>query len=259
LGAPAELVELEEQLLQKAQLVFTGGMALYEAKRSKHANIHPAPSSVDAAFFRQARQPLTEPADQAPLPHPIAGYCGVIDERLDLELLAHLAARLPHVSFVMLGPVVKIDEDSLPRRPNIHYLGAKPYAELPSYLAHWDVALMPFAMNEATRFISPTKTPEYLAAGRAVVSTPIRDVVEPYGRMGLVRIGADHAQFANHVEALLNAEDTIDRSACDAFLARMSWSSTWAFMESLLREAQRAEQQPTQAVQAPALQGGLHV
>ena len=106
---------------------------------------------------------------------------------MDFELLSGVARARPGWSFVMLGPVVKIDEESLPRAANIHYLGSKSYAELPRYASGWDVALLPFARNESTEFISPTKTPEYLAAGLPVVSTSIRDVVRPYQELGLVQ------------------------------------------------------------------------
>jgi UDP-galactopyranose mutase len=176
-GAPLPLLEREAKLLAAADLVFTGGQSLYEAKRERHPRVHPFPSSIEAEHFRQAREECAEPADQAALPRPRLGYFGVIDERLDLDLVAAVADARPDWQVVMVGPVVKIDLESLPRRANLHYLGMKGYADLPLYLAGWDVALMPFAQNESTRFISPTKTPEYLAGGRPVVSTPIRDVV----------------------------------------------------------------------------------
>ena len=180
--APPGLRANEAALIRAADLVLTGGHAIYEAKRPLHDNIHAFPSSVDQAHFRQrARPPSTRPPDQERIPGPRLGYAGVIDERIDLGLLAACAAARPDWSFVMVGPVVKVDPARLPRAPNIHWLGQRAYAELPAYMAGWDVALMPFALNEATRFISPTKTPEYLAAGCPVVSTPVRDVVRSYG------------------------------------------------------------------------------
>ena len=174
--APPELLELEEELLKAADVVFTGGYSLFEAKKDRHSNVHPFPSSVDPAHFHQARREQADPADQAELARPRLGFYGVIDERLDLELLDRAAEARPDWQFVMVGPVVKIDEADLPRRPNIHYLGGKDYAELPAYLSGWDVALMPFAINEATRFISPTKTPEYLCrrAARGLDPDPRR-------------------------------------------------------------------------------------
>ncbi len=168
--APPDLKARENELLQRADVVFTGGHSLYEANAARHDNIHPFPSSVDVAHFHQARaETVSEPSDQAKIPHPRLGFYGVIDERMDLGLIASVAAARADWQIVMIGPVVKIDPDALPRGPNIHYLGGKDYSALPAYLAGWDVALLPFAINEATRFISPTKTPEYLAAGRPVV------------------------------------------------------------------------------------------
>src|SRR5207253_1746879 len=154
-----------------------GGSSLYEAKKDRHENVHCFPSSVDRAHFLRARAPQIEPGDQADIPRPRLGFYGVLDERFDTDLLAKIAEMRANWSFVMVGPMVKISEDDLPHRQNIHYLGAKTYAELPAYLSGWDVALMPFAMNESTELISPTKTPEYLAGGKPVVSTPIKDVV----------------------------------------------------------------------------------
>ena len=181
--APEHLLELEQELIDRADVVFTGGSSLYEAKKDRHDNVHCFPSSVDRAHFAKARARQFEPADQEDLPQPRLGFYGVIDERFDTELLDKVAEMRPDWSFVMVGPVVKISEDDLPKRPNIHYLGGKTYDELPAYLSGWDVALMPFAMNESTQFISPTKTPEYLAGGKPVVSTPIKDVVRHYGQL----------------------------------------------------------------------------
>lgn len=234
--APPVLREREHALFERAHLVFTGGRSLYESKRHRHPNVHAFPSSVDAAHFARARARQEDPSDQAGIPHPRAGYFGVIDERLDLDLIARLADERPALQLVMLGPVVKIDPATLPRRPNLHWLGMKKYDELPRYLAGWDVALMPFALNEATRFISPTKTLEYLAAGKPIVSTAIRDVVSPYGEEGLVEI-ADAAGFAHAVDAALAADLARHRAAADDFVARTSWDSTWTSMNSLIESA----------------------
>jgi glycosyltransferase involved in cell wall biosynthesis len=241
--APPELIERERELFSRADVVFTGGMALYEAKRTKHRNVHGVPSSVDVPFFQQARQPQPDPAPQASIAHPRAGYCGVIDERLDLELLAELARARPALQIVMIGPVVKIDPATLPKLPNVHYLGGKSYDELPSYMAGWDVAIMPFALNEATRFISPTKTPEYLAAGKRVVSTAITDVVEPYERLGLVRIGRSASEFVAQIDAALQDDGSRDAER-DHFLAGTSWDATWERMQRAIDEAQRARREP---------------
>src|SRR5918998_4520417 len=205
-GAPPALRSREAELFRRADLVFTGGHSLYEAKRDKHPAVYAFPSSIDRAHFAQARERVSEPADQAPLPGPRLGFFGVLDERFDTELLDAAAAARPEWQFVMIGPVVKIDPASLPKRENIHYLGGKQYAELPAYLSGWDVALMPFARNESTRFISPTKTPEYLAAGRAVVSTSIRDVVRPYGEQALVHIADAPEEFVAAVEKAMSED-----------------------------------------------------
>ena len=232
-GAPAALIERERELLLRADLVFTGGYSLYEAKCELHSNSHPFPSSVDVEHFAAARDAQSDPSDQAALGHPRLGFYGVIDERLDLALIDQVARLRPDWQLVLVGPVVKINPTELPRRDNIHYLGAKSYDELPAYLAGWDVAVMPFAMNESTRFISPTKTPEYLAGGRPVVSTPIIDVVRSYGDSGLVRIAADAAEFVAATEAALcdAAQPESLRAKADSILGDMSWDHTWKQMK----------------------------
>ena len=242
-GAPPALLERESRLLALADLVFTGGQSLYEAKRDRHPAVHAFPSSIEADHFGRARSPQPEPADQAGIPRPRLGYFGVIDERIDLDLLAGLADLRPHWQIVMVGPVVKIDPESLPRRANLHYLGMKGYQDLPAYLAGWDAALMPFADNESTRFISPTKTPEYLAGGRPVISTPVRDVVRPYGELGLVEIAAEPAEFAAAVERAL-ARHVPPGPGRETWLARVdehlsggSWSRTWEQMSDLIDAA----------------------
>jgi glycosyltransferase involved in cell wall biosynthesis len=232
MGAPPELIEKERQLLARADVVFTGGYSLWEAKRHQHANAHAMPSSVDIEHFAQARALSADPVDQAPIGHPRLGFFGVIDERFDIELVDELARQRPQWQIVLIGPVVKIDPQTLPRRSNIHYLGAKQYDQLPSYLAGWEVALMPFAINASTRFISPTKTPEYLAGGRPVVSTPIADVISGYGNSGAVAIADTSAAFIAAVEQALSAEarDRVIAQA-DAALDGMSWDKTCAAMK----------------------------
>jgi glycosyltransferase involved in cell wall biosynthesis len=236
-GAPSGLRDAEQQLLSAADVVFTGGQSLYESKRHMHANVHAFPSSVDVAHFARARNAPRDPADQAGIPGPRLGFFGVIDERLDIDLVAALAAARPDWQLVFVGPVVKIDPAKLPRQANVHYLGPKDYSELPAYISGWDVALLPFARNDATRFISPTKTPEYLAAGRPVVSTSIRDVVRPYGERGLARIADTPADFIAAVAAALAEPAAPRRRAADAWLARMSWEMTWAAMWDQVEEA----------------------
>jgi len=224
----------EAELFRAADLVFTGGQALYEAKRTFHPRVHAFPSSIDVPHFLAARQPLEDPPDQAVIPHPRVGYVGVIDERLNLQLLTHVADARPDWHLVMVGPVVKIDPASLPFRENIHYLGMKSYQELPTYLGGWDVAMMPFAHNDATRFISPTKTLEYLAAGKPVVSTSIRDVVRPYGEQGYVLIADTRDEFVRQVDAALVMDGAAHIRKVDALLATTSWDTTWELMNSLI-------------------------
>jgi UDP-galactopyranose mutase len=241
-GAHPHLHKRERELLSRADLVFTGGFSLYHAKRSQHADVHAFPSSVDFEHFSQARESLDEPEDQRMISGPKIGFFGVLDERLDKTLVAHIADARPDWQIVMIGPVVKIDPQELPRRANIHYLGRKSYDELPHYLGGWDVALMPFALNESTRFISPTKTPEYLAGGRPVVSTMIEDVVRQYGDLSGVELAADHEEF---VEATGRALDLARhpeqwRPAADILLADNSWNSTWSRMSGLIREKLRS-------------------
>jgi hypothetical protein len=234
-GAAPELLALEEELLAVADLVFCGGTSLHERMARRHPATHCFPSSVDVAHFRKARADNEDPEDQAGIARPRIGYAGVIDERIDLDLIRGVAAARPDWQIVLVGPIAKIAHADLPTGSNIHRLGIKAYAELPSYLAGWDVGWMPFARNEATRYISPTKTPEYLAAGLPVVSTSIRDVVEPYGRQGLVSI-ADCVETTVEVLEQTLAEGTRDPRRADAFLAERSWDRTWSAMAQLVDE-----------------------
>ena len=237
--APPQLLALERELFGTSDVVFTGGYSLYEAKKDRHPNIHPFPSSVDRGHFAKARAMDAVPDDQAPAGRPRLGFYGVIDERMDLELIAAVAEAHPEWSIVMVGPVVKIDPAELPQRPNIHYLGGKSYEELPVYLGGWDVALMPFAINDSTKFISPTKTPEYLAGGRPVVSTPITDVIRHYSDLEAVFIADGAAAFIEACEkalALMHAGDEWLKDV-DLKLSNLSWDTTYARMAGLVREA----------------------
>ena len=237
--APVKLLDLEQELIDRADVVFTGGSSLYEAKKDRHDNIHCFPSSVDRAHFCKARARLFDPADQEDLPRPRLGFYGVIDERFDTELLDKVAAMRPDWSFVMVGPVVKIAPDDLPRRHNIYYLGGKTYDQLPSYLAGWEVALMPFAMNESTQFISPTKTPEYLAGGRPVVSTPIKDVVRHYGHLEGVKIASTPEEFVAACEEALGLSRNRESgwlAEADLMLSAASGDTTQARMSGLIAD-----------------------
>ena len=240
--APPRLLPLEQELLDSADLVFTGGFSLYEAKKSRHPAVHPFPSSVDRAHFAQARGELEEPVDQKLSSRPRFGFYGVVDERMDLELIARVADAHPDWSLIIVGPVVKIDRAELPVRANMHYLGGKKYEELPAYLGGWDVALMPFAINDSTKFISPTKTPEYLAGGRPVVSTPITDVIRHYGDLDGVFIAGSPEDFVAACEqALALSREGEWLSQVDLKLANLSWDITFARMSGLIAETIDAE------------------
>jgi UDP-galactopyranose mutase len=237
--APVKLLELEQELIDMADVMFTGGSSLFEAKKDRHPNIHCFPSSVDRCHFAKARARLFDPADQEDLPRPRLGFYGVIDERFDTELLGKIAEMRPDWSFVMVGPVVKIAPEDLPKRGNIHYLGGKTYEQLPAYLSGWDVALMPFAMNESTQFISPTKTPEYLTGGKPVVSTPVRDVVRHYGELEGVWIADEAESFVAACEdALKRAHDPKSDwlAEADLMLSATSWDTTQARMAGLIAD-----------------------
>ncbi len=249
-GAAPDLALWERRVFANADFVVTGGRSLHEAKRRQHSAVTCLPSSIDTAHYARSRQQPDEPLDLANVPHPRLGFFGVIDERFDAALVKEAAALRPDWHFVMVGPVVKIDPASLPQAANIHWLGGKSYAELPSYLGNWDLGIMPFALNESTRYISPTKTPEFLAAGLRVVSTAIADVVQPYGEAGLVAIAADTAGFMSKCEEQLHAprEDWLRK--VDATLAMNSWDKSWARVLGLIHAV---EVDKAAAVQAAPL------
>ncbi len=237
-GAPRQLAQREHALLQRADIVFTGGPSLYRAKRPLHASVHCFPSSVDARHFAGSRvagdaaHPL-----HAGIPSPRLGYYGVIDERFDASLVAAIADAEPTWQLVMVGPVLKVDPASLPQRPNIHYLGLQSYETLPALLGEWDVGLIPFAHNDSTRFISPTKVLEYMAAEKPIVSTGIRDVVDPYA--GVVAIADHPSDFVEACHAALreSPERAVQRrDAMRALVEATSWDKTVASMTSLLAQ-----------------------
>jgi UDP-galactopyranose mutase len=262
-GAPPAMIEMERRLLARADLVFTGGRSLYEAKRGKHPRVHCFPSSIDARHFGQARGGLPEPEALRGVAHPRIGFFGVIDERMDLGLVEAFAAQRPDWSLVMVGPVVKIDPASLPRAANLHWVGPRGYDELPAWLAHWNVGFMPFALNESTRFISPTKTPEFLAAGLPVVSTPVTDVVRDYGDPGLVEIALTAEEMAARADMLLGRPSRPWLARVDAHLARTSWDRTWQAMAAAVAERAAPPVAARTGAGAPALAaraaGAAHV
>lgn len=243
-SAPRQLRQREMALLKMADVVFTGGPALYEAKRDRNPNVHCLPSAVDADHFSPASL-VTDSADareadrlQAGIGQPRLGYFGVVDERLDLALLARLADARPDVHIVMVGPVAKVDRAELPQRPNIHWLGMQPYRRLPYLVATWDVCLMPFALNESTRYISPTKTLEYMAAEKPIVSTAVHDVVSLYGDM--VVVANDSAEFIDACdEALVETGRKRTQRIGEAFatVSRFSWDRTADSIRLLIDQA----------------------
>jgi UDP-galactopyranose mutase len=238
-GASPDLLPRERRLLQLADVVFTGGVSLGRAKAALHSNVHAIPSGVDVDHYRQALDPATPvPADLEALPHPRVGFFGVIDERADLPLLAELARLRPDWQFVMIGPVLKIDRAELPAAPNLHYLGQRQYRELPGYTKGFDVCMLPFALNDATRFISPTKTLEYMAAHKPIVSTPVPDVVGSFREH--VAIAANAADFVAAVEQALaetppRRESRVARER--AVVAGNTWDAIVARMDRLMLEA----------------------
>lgn len=255
-GAAPDLTLWERRLFAKADFVLAGGRTLYQSKRRQHQSVTLLPSSIDTAHFDLARRQPEDPEDQRGISHPRLGFFGVIDERFDAELLEQAAALRPDLSFVMIGPVVKIDAASLPKAHNIHWLGSKSYAELPAYLGNWDLGIMPFAINESTRFISPTKTPEFLAAGLPVVSTPITDVVHPYGDAGVVQIAADAESFVSSIERLLNASREEWLGKVDRMLASNSWAKSWQRVDDLIRTTLSVKATPPMRTLGSASQAG---
>jgi UDP-galactopyranose mutase len=265
-GAPPAMRANEQDLFDSADLVFTGGASLYQAKRQQHRSVYQFASSVDVAHFARARVIKIEPEDQTGIPRPRIGYAGVIDERMDMALLEKAAKLRPGWQFVLLGPVVKIDPATLPRRSNIHYLGMKPYQDLPAYFAGWDIGMLPFALNESTRYISPTKTPEYLAAGLRVISTAIRDVVTPYGDLELAGIAKDAGDFVRIADFMLHSPfNSAFHLQADAFLSQSSWDNTWSGMNQLIQEVLRSKDFSTvragrtASFTAMSMKGAAHV
>lgn len=257
LNAPAELLEREEGLFRAADIVFTGGPSLYRAKKDCHPNVHCFPSSVDTEHFARGVAEMPEAPDQSTIPSPRLGYFGVIDERLDIGLIEALATAHPEWQIAMVGPVVKIDPEVLPKSSNIHYFGQRSYKDLPSYLTGWDVCLLPFARNQATRFISPTKTLEYMAAGKLIVSTPITDVADPYGNF--VYLGATHAEFVHACESAISATPSERRARVNdgyRVIAKTSWDRTAASIQKLIEECIEKREAAFESTHLPSLPAG---
>lgn len=234
--APAELKDNEKRLLGQSAVVFTGGASLYDSKKHLNPNTHLFSSGVDGAHYAKACDPKTsEPEWMNAIPSgPRATYIGVIDERLDHDLIGKMAAARPDVQFLICGPIVKVDPAHLPQAANLHYPGQQGYDDLPRILSGTDICLMPFAMNEATKYISPTKTLEYMAAHKPIVSTPINDVIELYG--SVVRVGNSAEQFAGQVRAALLDSPETQRMRENELLQRNTWDSIATRMGNLINE-----------------------
>ncbi|RZA36019.1 MAG: glycosyltransferase family 1 protein [Lysobacteraceae bacterium] len=263
-NAPKQLLQRESALLNMADVVFTGGPSLYQSKRDRHANAHCFSSSVDAKHFRQAQDREISHPDQAHIPNPRLGFYGVIDERLDVDLVSKMADAHPEWQIVMVGPVVKIEPATLPKQPNVHYMGQRSYDQLPQFLAGWDVCLLPFAMNDSTKFISPTKVLEYMAAEKPAVSTPITDVKVPYG--DVVAVAETPEQFIAACErqlALADGERQAMAKRMREVVANTSWDLTASRMHELITNAvpgrharlpanqEAAKAMPVKAAQVP--------
>ncbi|SNS35571.1 Protoporphyrinogen oxidase [Noviherbaspirillum humi] len=245
-NAPKQLLQRESAVLKLADIVFTGGPSLYRAKRDRHPNVHCFPSSVDVTHFKQALDRANSHPAHRSIPGPRLGFYGVIDERFDVDLVGQLADAHPQWQIVLVGPVVKVDPAILPQRPNIHYLGPQPYEVLPNFLAGWDVCLLPFAINESTRYISPTKTLEYMAAELPIVSTPVADVADNYS--DIVAIAGDAPAFIRACEAALLAprQELLEKvEKMRAVLAATSWDATATRMRELMEQAASRRVEPS--------------
>lgn len=239
-AAPPELVAREAELLKRADVVFTGGRKLFEAKSRLHANCHFFGCGVDWEHFGQAQAGETVvPPELAALKKPILGYFGVIDERLDYELIRRLAQSDPNWSIALIGPVLKVDEGSLPSAPNLHWLGQRPYAQLPALCKGFDVCLMPFARNESTEFINPTKALEYMATGRPIISTAIPDVVSNFG--SVVSIARNPDEFIGLCRQAVGSPDAQATAAGLKLARENSWEAIVAQLEELVSEASGKE------------------
>jgi glycosyltransferase involved in cell wall biosynthesis len=234
-GASKHLIEQEKYLIAHVDTLFTGGKSLYESKKQMHQNVHCFPSSVDYDHFVKAKNGIESPRDIQHISTPIVGYFGVIDERIDLKLLEDTALKCPNVSFVMIGPLAKIEDNELPKLDNIHYLGMKTYQELPNYLKHFDIAMMPFALNEATKFISPTKTLEYMASGKPIISTKITDVVRDYQHC--VHLIDSSEDFTSGIQDLIKHQNqsTLEKDYQE-ILTKTSWNHTVEHMKGLMKK-----------------------
>lgn len=249
-GGTDEMRVREAHLLELVDLVFTGGRSMYEARKERHARVHCFPSGVDVAHYRRVQDAATtEPGSVSHIPRPRLGYFGVLDERIDWPLIAAIAERRPAWQWVLVGPTAKVDPSELPLAPNIHYLGQQDYNDLPAFLKSFDLATMPFALNAATRYISPTKTLEYLAGGQDVISSSVPDVVATYQDIVTIVDGVDewiaaierllHATRDQRESRLARARPLLEGGSWDGIAARM-----WALMAERLQATAVSHQRP---------------
>jgi glycosyltransferase involved in cell wall biosynthesis len=252
-NAPQELRRNEQMLLTQANLVFAGGPSLYTSRKKQHSNAHCFPSGVDSAHF--ARPQRAVPKDMLRFQNRIIGFYGVLDERIDFQLLSELAQLRPDWDLVLIGPTAKIEDSDLAHQPNIHYLGMRTYDELPAYLARFDAALLPFALNDATAFISPTKTLEYLAGGKPVISTAVPDVIHLYG--DVVEIAGTAQEFADAIEARWHEPASVTqarRQRIAEVLVEHDWDTIAERMKLLIAHHVKRQATRTSFVLQPAMQ-----
>jgi glycosyltransferase involved in cell wall biosynthesis len=235
-GAPPEILTRESELLTRADVVFTGGRKLWESKRQQNQNCHFYGCGVDIEHFGKARLEQTEiPEDLRSVRKPVLGFFGVVDERMDYELIAKLADANPEWSVVIIGPRTKVEESALPKRSNIHWLGGRDYSQLPNYCKGFDVCLMPFALNESTEYINPTKSLEYVATGRPIVSSAVADVVRNFG--SVVQIANSHQEFIELCQQTLAKADDERVKRGLQMVGENSWESIVAKLEGHIVDA----------------------
>jgi beta-glucosidase/6-phospho-beta-glucosidase/beta-galactosidase len=235
-GAPRTLVSNEARLIRHADVVFTGGYELGEKKKQQHDNVHIFGCGVEFDHFGKAADPTLQiPPDIDFMARPILGWFGVVDERVDYAMVGEMARMRPDWSFAMVGPVVKVDPNLLPHSPNLFWLGGRDYQQLPHYCRAFDVNMMCFANNAATQYINPTKGLEYMATGKPIVSTPVRDVVRQWS--DIVYLAKNAEEFVKAAEQALK-NPNCDRVKRGLELAKKcSWESTVAQMQQLIKQA----------------------
>jgi glycosyltransferase involved in cell wall biosynthesis len=251
-GAPKALVLNESRLMENADVVFTGGYELGEKKRKQHDNVHTFGCGVEFSHFNKAQDPTTPiPPDIDFMHRPVLGWFGVVDERVDYAMVGEMARMRPDWSFAMVGPVVKVDPNLLPHSPNLFWLGGRDYQQLPNYCAAFDVNMMCFAINAATQYINPTKGLEYMATGKPIVGTHVRDVVKQWSDIVFLAKGAEEFVAAAQKALDRSNPDRNDRVRKGLELAQQcSWESTVQRMQDLITQAiTRKERRSAQKIE----------